>query len=56
LFQDGLTKQVLMDSLAMVNQCKVFVNWKMIQMFRDNPKSADSASISEMCSWKRKGL
>lgn len=43
LFQDGLNKQMLMDSLAMVHRCKLFVNWKMIQMFGENPKSADSS-------------
>jgi hypothetical protein len=41
LYQDGLTKQGLMDSLAMVHRCKLFVNWKMIQMFGENPKPAD---------------
>jgi hypothetical protein len=41
LFQDGLTKQGLMDSLAMVHRCKLFVNWKMIQMFGDTPKTVD---------------
>jgi hypothetical protein len=43
LFQDGLTKQGLMDSLAMVHRCKLFANWKMIQMFGDSPKTADSS-------------
>jgi hypothetical protein len=43
LFQDGLTKQVLMDSLAMVHRCKLFVNWKMIQMFGENPKTGNSS-------------
>ena len=43
LFQDGLTKQGLMDSLAMVHRCKLFVNWKMIQTFGENPKMADSS-------------
>lgn len=41
LFQDGLTKQGLMDSLAMVHRCKLFVNWKMIQMFGEGPKTMD---------------
>ena len=41
LFQDGLTKQGLMDSLAMIHRCKLFVNWKMIQMFGDVPKTVD---------------
>ncbi|MGD0817532.1 MAG: DUF2299 family protein [Methanomassiliicoccales archaeon] len=41
LFQDGLTKQALMDSLAMVHRCKLFVNWKMIQIFGENPKTID---------------
>jgi hypothetical protein len=41
LFQDGLTKQGLMDSLAMVHRCKLFVNWKMIQTFGEGPKTSD---------------
>ncbi|HEY3420469.1 MAG TPA: DUF2299 family protein, partial [Methanomassiliicoccales archaeon] len=41
LFQDGLTKQGLMDSLAMVHRCKLFVNWKMIQTFGESPKTLD---------------
>ena len=36
-----MTKQGLMDSLAMVHRCKLFVNWKMIQMFGDTPKAMD---------------
>ncbi len=41
LFQDGLTKQGLMDALAMIHRCKLFVNWKMIQTFGESPKPLD---------------
>ena len=40
LYEDGLTKNLLMDSLKQVYRCNLFVVWRMKRHFGESPRSS----------------
>jgi len=42
LFFDGLNKIIFMDAMKQIHRCKLFITWKMYQLFGESPPTTPS--------------